>query len=64
MLFTTSGVGATAVLEFFVWGVLMSLVCPQPLLASIAAIGSASLGTQLAIAGWTPSVGQFFAGTL
>jgi len=52
-------VGAVAVLEATVWGLLFSLLWKQPLLAAIAAIATASLGAQLAI-GLTPNAGHAF----
>jgi hypothetical protein len=45
-----SVVGAVVVLQFLAWGVFMSFVCPQPLVAAVLAIAVASLGMQFALA--------------
>ncbi len=41
--------GAITIIEWLAWGVLASLLCPQPLLAAILAIGAACLGAQFAM---------------
>ena len=51
-----AAIGGVALLEALAWGVLVSLLCPQPLLAAILAIAAASLAAQLAIA-CTPETG-------
>lgn len=42
--------GSVAIVEALAYGLLMSLVCPQPLLAALLAIAAASLSSQLAMA--------------
>ncbi|MDZ4658997.1 MAG: hypothetical protein SH868_15580 [Bythopirellula sp.] len=50
---------AVAILEGFAWGLLFSLWWKQPLMAAVAAIACASLGTQLAIASTTDAYDAF-----
>jgi hypothetical protein len=46
--------GSLIMLEWFVWGIAVSLLCPHPLLAAVIAIAAAALSAELAFAASSP----------